>query len=155
MLVYLDTSVYCRPFDDQTQQRIIEEADAFEGIIDRAKAGAVTLLLSDILVYEVSNILTPQKRVEVEKYLTLCKTRIEENEAVKDLAIIIRDRCGIKDRDALHIASAILGKADYFLTCDDDVIKKEEMGCVKHLGSGIIILNPKDFIEKENFNDKD
>jgi predicted nucleic acid-binding protein len=31
---------------------------------------------------------------------------------------------GIKPLDALHLASAESGKADYFCTCDDKIIKK-------------------------------
>jgi type III restriction enzyme len=30
MIIYLDTNVYCRPFDNQTQDRIREETDAFD-----------------------------------------------------------------------------------------------------------------------------
>lgn len=133
MIVYVDTNLYCRPFDDQTQKRIMEETDAFEVILDKVKEGSLMLLSSDILFYEVSNILTLQKRFEVEKYLTFCKKRIEEDEDVKELAIILRNRCGIKDRDALHLASAIIGKADYFLTCDNDVIKSERGNCMKRI----------------------
>jgi hypothetical protein len=32
-----------------------------------------------------------------------------------------------------------------------DLVKKEGMGCVKQYGSGIIILNPKDFYRKGGF----
>ncbi len=31
---------------------------------------------------------------------------------------------GIKAKDALHVASAIEGKAEYFVTTDDKLIKK-------------------------------
>lgn len=159
MIVYLDTNVYCRPFDDQSQIRIMEETDSFEDILDKARRGGITLLSSDILIYEVSNILASRKRFEVERYLSLCEKRIEEDDGVKDLAITIRDKCGIKDRDALHLASAIIGKADCFLTCDDDVIKKESTICIekigKEYGSRIVISNPKVFCKMEVFNDKD
>lgn len=159
MIVYLDTNVYCRPFDDQYQARIMEETDSFEELLDKAKKGSLSLLSSDILVYEVSNILTYRKRFEVERYLSLCEKRIEEDDGVKDLAITIRDKCGIKDRDALHLASAIIGKADFFLTCDDDVSKKESAICIekiaKEYGSRILISNPKFFCNMEAYNDKD
>ena len=158
MVVYLDTNLYCRPFDDQSQIRIMEETDSFEDILDKAKRGALSLLSSDILVYEVSNILTSRKRFEVEKYLSLCEKRIEEDDGIKNLAITIRDRCGIKDREALHLASAIIGKADCFLTCDDDVTKRESAVCIekigKEYGSRVIIFNPKVFCKMEDYNDK-
>ena len=34
LLVYLDTNAYCRPFDDQTQDRIKREATASVGLMD-------------------------------------------------------------------------------------------------------------------------
>ncbi len=48
---------------------------------------------------------------------------------------------GIKPKDALHVASAVEGKADYFLTTDDKLlsgIKKSNM---------IETLNPVDYIK--------
>lgn len=149
MRVYLDTNVYCRPFDDQSQKRIQEETDAFEEILEAIKEGKFFLLSSDILVYEVSNILSFHVKTEVEKYLSLCKSRIEEVEDIKDLAIIIRDRCSIKDRDALHLASAIIGKADYFLTCDNEITATKGVKCVEKIseeyGNKIRILSPLNF----------
>lgn len=154
MIIYLDTNVYCRPFDNQEQGRIKEETDAFEEILDMVKKGKLLLLLSDILKYEISNILSPRKRTEVERYLLLCKKIVEEKEETLRLGIVIRDRCGIKDRDALHIASAITGGATYFLTCDDEVISATKgAGCTEKIaeeyGNGIKICNPIVFIKEE------
>ncbi|NQE05115.1 hypothetical protein C5S32_04525 [ANME-1 cluster archaeon GoMg1] len=33
--IYLDTNVWCRPFDGQTQQRIIDEGEAFLKILEK------------------------------------------------------------------------------------------------------------------------
>lgn len=55
-LIYLDTNVYSRPFDDQTQTEIQEEANAFLEIIGEVKTGKLILLGSDILDFEVHNI---------------------------------------------------------------------------------------------------
>jgi predicted nucleic acid-binding protein len=33
-------------------------------------------------------------------------------------------KVGIKPLDALHLASAEIGRADYFCTCDDQLLKK-------------------------------
>lgn len=154
MIIYLDTNVYCRPFDNQEQERIKEETDAFEEILEMAKNGKLYLLSSDILKYEISNILSPHKKMEVERYLSLCKKIVEEKEETLNLGIVIRDRCGIKDRDALHIASAILGGATYFLTCDDEVTSATKgAGCTEKVadeyGNGIKICNPIVFLREE------
>ena len=35
-------------------------------------------------------------------------------------------KAGLKPMDALHLASASWAKADYFCTCDDDLLKKSQ-----------------------------
>ena len=118
ILIYLDTNVYSRPFDDQTQATIQEEANAFLEIVQAAKAKNLTLLCSDILMFEVYNILSEEKRAKVEDYLSLCTEHIGSTEEVLQLGKQIESKCKIRARDALHIASAILGKARYLLSCD-------------------------------------
>jgi hypothetical protein len=48
--VYLDTSVYNRPFDDQSQTRIRLEAEAFLSIIEKAIYGGITIIGSSALL---------------------------------------------------------------------------------------------------------
>ncbi len=60
-LTYLDTNVYSRPFDDQTQSDIREEANAFLKIIAEVQSKRLILLGSDILGFEVDNILNDEK----------------------------------------------------------------------------------------------
>ena len=49
MTVYLDTCSIQRPFDDQSQTRIVLEAEAVLGVIDRIEIGEVELLSSEVL----------------------------------------------------------------------------------------------------------
>jgi len=49
-------------------------------------------------------------------------------------------RHGVKAKDALHIACAIEGKAEYFLTTDDKLLKK--LAKTKEL----VVINPVNFI---------
>jgi predicted nucleic acid-binding protein len=49
-------------------------------------------------------------------------------------------RHGVKSKDALHIACAIEGKAEYFLTTDDKLLKK--LAKTRE----IIVINPVNFI---------
>ena len=154
MIIYLDTNVYCRPFDNQKLDRIRAETDAFEVILEGIRNGRFITLTSDVLQYEITKILSPLKRTEVERYLALSKKRVEEKEEILKLGIVIRDRCGIKDRDALHLASAIAGGATYFLTCDDEVTSATKgAGCTEKVadehGSGMKICNPIIFVKKE------
>ncbi len=52
--VYLDTSVYNRPFDDQGQTRIRLETEAFLSILEKAISGSLRIIISSGLVYENS-----------------------------------------------------------------------------------------------------
>ncbi len=54
---------------------------------------------------------------------------------------------GIKSRDSIHLACALKGKAKYFLTCDDKLIKK-----ASELDINIKIINPLRFIENMEAN---
>jgi len=57
IIIYLDTNVFTRPFDDQRNSNIREEANAFYKIIENVKNNKLRLLCSDILAFEVHNIL--------------------------------------------------------------------------------------------------
>jgi len=35
MIIYLDTNVYCRPFDNQSQKKISKETEAVSDIYDK------------------------------------------------------------------------------------------------------------------------
>jgi predicted nucleic acid-binding protein len=152
-LIYLDTNVYSRPFDDQTQPNIQEEANAFLEIVSRIKIGRLALLCSDILGFEVYNILNKDKRSKVENYLGLCTEHVEGSEEILNLGKRIQSKCQVRARDALHIASAILGGARYFLSCDQKVTQMKQGRCYRHLGRALrreyfSVMNPIVFVEK-------
>ena len=46
---------------------------------------------------------------------------------------------GIKEKDACHVASAILAECDYFLTVDDRLLKLKS--------AEIVLINPVDFVK--------
>jgi len=51
------------------------------------------------------------------------------------------EKQGIKPLDALHLACAESGKIDYFLTCDDKVVKS-------YKSREMVVFNPVEFILK-------
>jgi hypothetical protein len=55
-------------------------------------------------------------------------------------------------RDALHAASALLGEAQYFLSCDDDVTKRFKAAPlsvnIQSEHRTVEVMNPEDFIAK-------
>ena len=48
--------------------------------------------------------------------------------------------CGLKQKDASHIACAIYAKADYFLTTDKKILNKPV--------SDIQLINPVEFVRR-------
>ncbi len=132
-LIYLDTNVYARPFDDQTRPTIQAEANAFLTIIAAVKAQKLRLLSSDILAFEVAQVLSEDKRAKIEKALEWCAEHLTQSPAVLHLGQAIESRCRIRARDALHVASAILGGARYFLSCDQHITEIKQARCYRRL----------------------
>ena len=152
-VVYLDTNVYSRPFDDQTQADIQAEANAFIEIMAEVKKGRLLLLCSDILEFEVNNILSAGKCAKVREYLSVCAKHIENTEFLLTAGKRIQSDCSIRARDALHVASAILGNAQYFLSCDKHIIKARQRECYRRITKfyrqdSFAVLNPVVFVEK-------
>ena len=152
-LIYLDTNVYARPFDDQTQIQIQEEANAFLEIIAEVESKKLILLGSDILDFEVHNVLSEEKRTKIESYVGLCVRHIGSTEEVLDLGKRIESNCDVRARDALHIASAIIGVARYFLSCDKKVTQMKQTRCYRRLAKPnrheyFSAMNPTLFAEK-------
>lgn len=147
MLIYLDTNVYSRPFDDQTRSTIQAEADALLTIVEAVKAGRLSLLSSDILLFEVHNILNEEKRAKVMGHIALCTYHTESSDEILTLGKQIQNRCHTRARDALHIASAIVGNARYCLSCDSTVTQIRHARCYRRLGKSsrhtyFSVMNP-------------
>ena len=117
MKIYLDTCIYCRPFDDQFQNRIKKETETFAKLLEIAETGKIILVSSDVLIDELEEIVDPQKSIEVREFITICKEHIELSEEIIKLARSMEKECKITGADALHIASSVGAK--YFITCDD------------------------------------
>jgi predicted nucleic acid-binding protein len=57
------------------------------------------------------------------------------------------EKCGLMGMDALHIACAQKAKVDFFITCDDNLLKKLN----RIDNSGLRCYNIIDFISREVF----
>jgi hypothetical protein len=152
-LIYLDTNCYSRPFDDQTNSDIQAEANAFLEIIAEIKSGKLLLQGSDILDFEVHNVLSVEKRTKIEDYLGLCSQHIDNSDDILNLGKQVQNNCHLRARDALHIASAIIGQARYFLSCDAKVTQINQTKCYRRLAKSyrkdyFSAMNPVLFAEK-------
>ncbi len=141
--LYLDMNIYNRPFDDQSQIRIRLETIATCSVLKMIKEREFTLVWSFMLEFE--NSLNPYEdvRMEIEMASSLASEYVNMVEAILTIAKNLESK-GIKPRDAVHLACAIKGKADYFLTCDDKLIGKAHF-----TKRDIVTMNPIDFTRLE------
>ncbi len=136
-------NMYNRPFDDQSQVRIRLETIATYAILKTIKEKRYSLLWSFMLEFE--NSLNPDEDIKVEIQMA-SSLALELINMTDDILITAKslESKGIKPRDAIHVACAIKGDADYLLTCDDKLIRKSQL-----IKDKIIIMNPIDFIRVE------
>jgi len=144
--IYFDMNIYNRPFDDQSQVRIRLETIAIFSILQKIKNKELTLLWSFMIDYE--NSLNPYEdvRQEIEMAASLAVESVTPDESVLTAAKEFESK-GIKPRDSIHLACALKGKAEYFLTCDDKLIRGATT-----LDINIKIINPLRFIEDMEVN---
>ena len=149
--VYLDTNVYCRPFDDQSDGRIKAESEAFIEIADAALRSKMVIISSDHVKFEIEKILDPLKRKDVRSLeRTLASVNIASNKRIIVLARKLLAECDLNPLDALHVSSAYLGEADWFLTCDDEILQNSR--CIEELAAGkgyrLKVRNPINYLEE-------
>lgn len=137
MKIYIDTSVYNRPFDDQTQPRISLETQALNIVIHLVQAEAIELVSSSILEYENSRNPFVIRRESVERQLQLAQFYQEVDEGIAERAQELEQQ-GLGTIDALHVACAEAAGSDYFLTCDDRLIRRYQ--------GTLVATNPVSFV---------
>jgi len=141
MKIYLDNCCFNRPFDDQSQLRILLESEAKLRIQENIRSGTFELVWSYILDYENSKNPFRERREQIIKWRAYSDVDIEESKEILNIAAM-NMKHGIKKIDSLHLACAIKANTDYFLTTDDDIIKK-----AIHI-QNIQIVDPIGFIKE-------
>ncbi|WP_238846224.1 PIN domain-containing protein [Nostoc edaphicum] len=109
--VYLDTSIYNRPFDDQTQPKIFLETQAVILILQIVEAKLIELVSSSVLEYENSRNPFPVNQQSMEQYLQIATLRVLLDENIRVRAKQLEQQ-GIKAIDALHVACAEASQSD-------------------------------------------
>ena len=123
MRVYLDTCSLQRPLDSKNQIRIALEAEAVLGLLLLHEAGQIELISSEALIFEVERNPNWARKEYALEVLSKAESFIAVNDQVENRARELGKE-GIKPLDALHLALAEEGRADYFCTCDDEFLKK-------------------------------
>ena len=143
MKIYLDLCAIQRPLDTPNQVRIVLESEAVLGIITLCDSAQIELLSSEALLYEGEQNPLPIRREHTFAVLSKAQKVITATEKEKmraDNFVTL----GIEPLDALHLALAETGNADYFCTCDDRLLRNAKK--VNNLM--VKVINPVDLIQE-------
>ena len=143
MKVYLDNCCYNRPYDDQSQLKILMETQAKLSIQQQIRDGKLELVTSYIL--EAENAANPfqMKRDDIQSFLdAYTKVYVSKNmdQDVRERAAEIM-QTGVKLMDACHVACAMLAGCELFLSTDRRLLKFQV--------EGMRIVNPVTFIMEQ------
>jgi len=135
--IYLDNCCFNRPYDDQKQLRIFLETQAKLHIQSLVYEEKIELVWSFILTFENSRNIFNAKKIAISQWENFSSSFVEHSEEIRIIAKEIMTT-GIKAADAAHVACAIAGNCDYFITVDKRLLKYQD--------KRIIIFNPIEFI---------
>src|SRR3989339_580269 len=125
MRIYLDACCLNRPFDDQRQERVHFEAECVEAIIQHIQGGQLEWIGSWALIYEISYITEPERRLQLFRLLSWAKETVLVRDVEERRSEELR-AVGFKGMDALHVACAESGNVDVLLTTDDRFLRAAE-----------------------------
>ena len=138
--VYLDYNCFQRSFDDMRQTRIFLEAISCQSIFKMAEDHKIDLIWS--FMHQDESILCPfpDRKIEAFKLSQLCRIKVKPSEDIRMKAIEYQKKASLSTNDAIHLASAVSSASDFFITCDDELIKRSG-----RLNLSIKIMNPVDY----------
>lgn len=137
--VYLDNCCYNRPYDDQEQLKVHLETEAKMHIQKMITDNKIKLVYSFISEFENSQNPNTNNSKSISNFFKNASVYVDISHKldIRSEAVEII-KTGIKEMDAIQVASAIIGKSDYFLTTDKRLLKFST--------EKIQIMNPIDFI---------
>lgn len=139
--VYLDNCCYNRPYDEQNQPKVQLETQAKMHIQKMITDKKLELIYSYVSEYENSRNPNDYNRATISDFFGNAVVYVDyshKDEVQTEMNEIMKT--GVKEMDALQVASAIIGKADYFLTTDKRLLRYQT--------EKIHIMNPIEFINK-------
>ncbi len=143
MRLYLDNCCFNRPFDDQRQTRIRLEAEAKLCVQENIRGRTLELAWSYMLDFENAANPFEERRTTIGGWRQYATIDVEETATILEKAHALV-ACGLKAKDALHIACAIAGGCAYFITTDDEILARATDV------QGITVVDPTSFIREMN-----
>ena len=143
MRVYLDNCCFNRPFDDQRQTRVRLEAEAKLCIQEHIRSETLELVWSYMVDFENAANPFEERRTAISGWRQYATMDVEETAMILQSANRLTGK-GLKAKDALHIACAIAGACTYFVTTDDDILKRRQDV------HDVTIIDPTTFVREMN-----
>ena len=137
IIVYLDNCCFNRPYDDQVSIVIQIETDAKLYIQELIQYHQLELVWSFVLDYENNDNPFEEIRTRIAEWQKYAVIDCGLSEEIADKAESLMKQ-GLRQKDAAHVACALAGKADFFITTDKKVLNKKI--------TGIKISDPVNFI---------
>ena len=140
--IFLDACCLNRPFDDQSQARIRLESEAVLLVLSQIEARDHDWVSSESLRHELRRIQDPLRREQLASLPGFAREEIKIDDAILRRAQGL-ERLRFDAYDALHLASAEVGRVTWFLTTDDRLLRRaRRLGTRLHLAA----VNPLDFV---------
>ena len=145
-VVYLDTSVYGRPFDDPLVGGNRREIRAVQTLVQAIQDGNAQLVSSFAVQDECARANPDVQALEI-ALRELAQTVIPATPEVEALAARLTAEAGLKPGDSRHVACAVLAGAGDFLSCTPRRISKQE-AVEAVLGHAFPMMTPSDFVRE-------
>ena len=145
-VVYLDTSVYGRPFDDPAVGTNRREIRAVQTLVDAIQAGNAQLVSSFAVLDECARANADVQALE-QALREFAQTVVPASPEVDALAARLTAEAGLKPGDSRHIACAVLAGASDFLSCTPRRINKQP-AVEAVLGHAFPMWTPSDFLRE-------
>lgn len=139
VLLYLDLNCLNRPFDEQSQDRIVRETAAVLVILQRIVEGVDQLVWSAILAFENAQHPLVDRRTEIGRWAQRAVVNVAITPQVSTRARALT-AAGFRPLDAAHLACAEAAACDRLLTCDDQVLRR-----VRRVHVAVRVQNPTDY----------
>ena len=123
MRVYLDNCCYNRPFDDQSQIKVLLETLAKLDIQQRMKNGELEYAWSSVLDFEIKKSSFYDRACQILPWANGAAVNVLVDETIRHRAKEFESN-GVKPMDALHVACAEAASCDWFFTVDRGILKK-------------------------------
>ena len=138
--IYLDNCCYNRPFDDLTQLKVNIEASAKIYVQSLIKDKVITLCYSYMSVAEILDCNIEYNKESILNFIAEVDAEYIDYDKSKVTALANEaTSTGIKDKDANHVACAIIGECDYLLTTDKRLLNYKT--------DKIKVVNPIEFVK--------